>query len=67
MNKAVLLQLQQDKQEAWNQLEARAGQKQAYENMNYEGHETQQQTEAADIPSEVPGHSVEPKERVDRL
>lgn len=42
MNKAVLLQLQQDKAKAKQELEMGYNMKQAYDNMSYEGNEMKQ-------------------------
>lgn len=76
VNKAVLLQLQQEKEKARRALEMKNNLKQAYENISYEDTETKQEPDSSctepskhvDGPSKMKESEVEVKEeRIDRF
>lgn len=73
MNKAVLLQLQQDKAKAKQVLEMGYNMKQAYDNMSYEGNEIKQDPDSMPPEHEsrrskmTENQLEEKEERIDRF
>ncbi|XP_037337741.2 NPC1-like intracellular cholesterol transporter 1 [Pungitius pungitius] len=68
VNKAVLLQLQQEKAKAKQELELRNSMRQMYDNMSYENNEMKQDWDSkAPTEDPRPAQEAEPQERIDRF